>query len=313
MNGIDALALDGHALRLFLAVLDTGSVTLAAERLGLSQSAASHGLNRLRASLGDPLFVKSGRGITATAHARGLAAPVQALLDGIQNLGRQRPFDPATAAFSLTIAANDFQRDLLLPAFFARVQAQVERFSLRVVPSGAPAAALLREQGCELLVTPLPPSGTDILQKRLLSDRFACFYDPDARAAPRGREDYLAARHITVIHPEGEKLDFDRRLESLGVTRDIALRVADFTGVAGFLRGSSMLATLPGMLRRSALRGFASVPVPPRLGSRGAAPPDRLPLYMVWHRRHQQEARHAWLRAQLAAVAQAVQPPADPA
>jgi DNA-binding transcriptional LysR family regulator len=310
MKGIDALALDGHALRLFLAVLDTGSVTQAAERLGLSQSAASHGLNRLRATLGDPLFVKSGRGITATAHARALAAPVQALLAGMQNLGRHRPFDPATATLSFTIAANDFQRDLLLPAFFARVQGQVARFSLRVIPSGAPAAALLREQGCELLVTPLPPSGTDILQKRLLTDRYACFYDPACRTAPRGRDDYLAARHVTVLHPEGEKLDFDRRLEALGVTRDIALEVPDFTAIAGFLRGSAMLATLPAMLRHSALRGLASAALPLRPAGRGGGQLGLLPLYMVWHRRHQQEARHAWLRAQLAAAAQSVQPAA---
>jgi DNA-binding transcriptional LysR family regulator len=52
MNEVDALALDGHALRLFLAVLEEGSVTVAAERLGLSQSAASHGLNRLREFVG---------------------------------------------------------------------------------------------------------------------------------------------------------------------------------------------------------------------------------------------------------------------
>jgi DNA-binding transcriptional LysR family regulator len=297
MNEVDALALDGHALRLFLAVLEEGSVTLAAERLGLSQSAASHGLNRLRSLLGDPLFVKSGRGIVPTEHARTLAAPAQALLDSILGLTRPHHFDPARARMTLTVAANDFQRDLLLPAFFARVQAAVASLTLRIVPSGAPSAALLREQGCDLLITPLPPSGTDILQKRLLTDRYICFYDPAARPPPKDREEYLAARHITVAHAEGDALDFDRRLEAKGITRDIAIRVAGFSGVAPFLRGSDMLATLPSLLRHSALQGMASQPVP-----LGDVTTD-LPIYMAWHRRDQQDGRHIWLRAQLQAAA----------
>jgi DNA-binding transcriptional LysR family regulator len=298
MNEVDALALDGHALRLFLTVLEEGSVTVAAERLGISQSAASHGLNRLRELLGEPLFVKSGRGIVPTQHARDLAPQVQGLLDILLGLARPHHFEPARSRMSLTIAANDFQRDLLLPAFFARVQAAVASFTLRVVPSGSPSAALLREQGCDLLITPIPPSGTDILQKRLLTDRYSCFYDPAIRQPPRRQAEYLAARHITVAHAEGDALDFDRRLEAKGVARDIAIRVAGFSGVTAFLRGSDMLATLPGLLRRSALQGLACQPVPLTDIS------VELPLYMAWHRRDQQDGRHIWLRAQLQAAAQ---------
>ena len=61
MSEIDHLDLDGHALRLLLAVHEEGSITRAAMRLGVTQSAVSHGLERLRQILGDPLFVKIGR------------------------------------------------------------------------------------------------------------------------------------------------------------------------------------------------------------------------------------------------------------
>ena len=67
MNDFDWYALDARLLRLLVAVAQTGSVTAAAQRLGVTQSAVSHQLDRLRAIVGDPLFVKSGRGIVATA------------------------------------------------------------------------------------------------------------------------------------------------------------------------------------------------------------------------------------------------------
>jgi hypothetical protein len=67
MSELDHLDLDGHLLRLLLAVVDEGSITRAAQRLGVTQSAVSHLLDKLRAIVGDPLFVKSGRGIVATA------------------------------------------------------------------------------------------------------------------------------------------------------------------------------------------------------------------------------------------------------
>ncbi|MBL8492512.1 MAG: LysR family transcriptional regulator, partial [Rhodocyclaceae bacterium] len=95
MNEIDYLSLDGKILRLFLAVLEEGSVTAAAQRLGLTQSAVSHGLERLRAVAGDPLFVKSGRGIVATAHAELLAEQARQLLDGMKAFSSGASFAPA--------------------------------------------------------------------------------------------------------------------------------------------------------------------------------------------------------------------------
>jgi hypothetical protein len=69
MSGIDHLRLDGNLLQFFVAVMETGSISNAAERLNLSQSAVSHQVEKLRAIVGDPLLVKSGRGIVATARA----------------------------------------------------------------------------------------------------------------------------------------------------------------------------------------------------------------------------------------------------
>lgn len=296
MSKIDHLDIDGHVLALFLAVLEEGSVTSAARRLGVTQSAVSHGLQKLRRVIHDPLFAKSGRGIVATAHAHALAADARALLDAMKAFGSGASFDPAAAQLSITIAANDFQRDLLLPGLVRRVTAAVKSFTLRVIPSQSPSPAMLRDNRCDLLITPVPPVGIDIVQKRLLQDHYVCFYDPAVRPPPATRAQYLAARHVTVVYTDNERLDFDRRLGASGVVRDIAISVPDFTAVPAFLRGSDLLASMPSLLDRQLMRDFASVRIPL---AAGAGAMTALPMYMVWHQRFQKDPAHSWLRAQL--------------
>ena len=80
MRKFDHSDLDGHLLQLLIAILETGSITRAAQRLGVTQSAVSHLLNKLRTITGDALFVKSGRGIVATARAEALVLEARKLL-----------------------------------------------------------------------------------------------------------------------------------------------------------------------------------------------------------------------------------------
>ncbi|MBW4053602.1 MAG: LysR family transcriptional regulator [Proteobacteria bacterium] len=289
------LEIDGRMLRTFLAVLETGSVTAAADRLGLTQSAVSHSLERLRELLGDPLFVKSGRGIAATGRAEALADPVRQVLGDLERLGRLPRFAPQDTELIVTVAANDFQRDLLLPALQRRLAARLKDFRLIVIPSRAPTPELLREGRCDLIITPRPPEASDILQKRLLTDRYVCFFDSRQRAAPATLAEYLAGRHVTVAYEDGRRLEFDDLLEARGLSRPVAVAVPNFGGIAAFLRGTDMLASLPSLLSLGALAGFAIAPLP-------LSAPE-VAMYAVWHRRHHEDPAHLWLRAELEEVA----------
>ncbi|WP_197537844.1 LysR family transcriptional regulator [Serpentinimonas barnesii] len=301
MNDLDWSALDARLLRVLVAVTQSGSVTAAAQRLGVTQSAVSHQLDRLRAIVGDPLFVKSGRGIVATARTEALLAPAQALLQEMERFAQRERFEPAQWEASLTLAANDLQRDLLLPPLLQRLQQLAPKVQLRVIPSGIPSLELLRQQQCQLVLSPRPPDGTDIVQKRLFEDAYRVFYDPAQRAAPRDLDDYLAAEHATVVYEPNRPLDLDQWLLGRGVQRRFRVLVPGFAGLASFLPGSRLLATAPGLLQRHLLRGLAS-----------AAPPlpcPPLPMYMVWHLRHQHDPAQRWLREQIEALLPAVLSP----
>lgn len=294
MKHPDALDLDGRLLQTLVTVIDEGSVTRAADRLDLTQSAVSHQLDRLRGIVGDALFVKSGRGIVPTVHAQELAARARRLLDDLRRFSQTASFDPAGLQFTLTIAANDLQRDLLLPGFLQRVRTLAPGVSLRVLTSGAPRPELLRDGPCQLVITPRPPDATDLMHARLLEDRYAVFYDASSRSAPVTMDDYVAAEHVTVLHEPHRPLEIDQMLAERGVSRHIVAEVPGFGGVGPFLRGTACLATLPSLLSTHLLRGLSM-----------AEPPldcPAMPMYLVWHLRHQDDTMHQWLRSQLQAT-----------
>lgn len=294
MRKLDWSDLDVRLLQLLVAVVESGSITGAAQQLDVTQSAVSHQLDKLRAIAQDPLFVKSGRGIVATAHAEALAVQARELLRQIERFARGGEFDPARWQSRITIAANDLQRDLLLPGLMQRLRAQAPGLSLRVIPSGVPRLEMLRSDDCQLIISPRPPEGGDIMQKRLFEDRYRVFYDPQVRDAPRDLADYLASEHVSVLYEPNRSLDLDELLQQQGLQRRMRVLVPGFAGLPPFLRGSDLLATAPGMLQHQLLSGLASVEPP--------MPCPAMPMYLIWHQRHQQDAAHRWLREQLEAV-----------
>jgi DNA-binding transcriptional LysR family regulator len=294
MSNFDHLSLDGRLLQLLVTVIDEGSITRAAERLGVTQSAVSHLLDKLRGIVGDPLFVKSGRGIVATARAEELAVHARVLLDELRRFATATEFDPAQLATTFTIAANDFQRDLLLPRLLDRLRTAAPGIALRVIPSDVPTPEMLRDEHCQLAISPRPPEAGDILQKRLFEDSYRVFYDATCRDAPDGLDDYLAAEHVTVLYEPRRCLDIDKLLAAQGIQRRFVASVPGFAGIPSFLRGSRRLATLPGLLGGGLLHGLASVAPP--------LPCPSMPMYMIWHLRHRHDPAHSWLRSQLEAV-----------
>lgn len=277
-----------------MAVVDTGSITRAAEQLGITQSGVSHQLDKLRAITGDPLCVKNGRGIAPTARARLLADEARDLLQRLQNFTHLGAFEPARWQAAITIAANDLQRDVLLPPLLDRLRIQAPHVALRVLPSNVPSVDMLRSGQCDLVISPRPPEGSDIVQKRLFEDRYRVFYDPTQRNAPTSLADYEAGEHITVLYEANRPLSLDTLLAERGIRRRFAVTVPGFGGVAAFLRHSPLLVTAPSRLGQHLLRDLPCVEPP--------MPTPPLPMYLVWHLRHQQDEAHQWLRGVLGDV-----------
>jgi DNA-binding transcriptional LysR family regulator len=288
MKNIDHLKLDGHLLQLLVTVTELRSVSRAAEQLELTQSAVSHQLDRLRRLLGHELFVKSGRGIVPTPHAETMASEARKLIEQLRRFSQPQVFTPSALDRRFVVAANDLQRDLLLPRLLLRLRQQAPKVSLLVLPSDVPSADQLRDHGVELVISPRLPDAGDIKHRRLFSDEYRVFYDAAMRRAPRSLSQYLQAEHVAVVHNTQRRLDLDEQLTRLGIERRFAVTLSSFGGVAGFLQGTDRLATLPGRLRQGLLRGLADAPTPFKTPT--------MPMFAAWHVRHQDDPAHAWLR-----------------
>jgi DNA-binding transcriptional LysR family regulator len=123
------------------------------------------------------------------------------------------------------------------------------------------------------------------------------FFDPQVRKAPATKKEYLDAKHVTVVYEPRRALDLDQWLEAKGVQRKFEVTVPGYAGVAPFIMGTDLLTTAPSLLGRHMLRNLASSAVP--------LPCPKLPMYLVWHMRHQHSPAHSWLRKQVEMVSQA--------
>jgi len=291
MKDIDFLTLDGRTLRTFLTVLNESSISKAAERLEVTQSAVSHTLDKLRITLGDPLFVRSGRKIAPTERAIALREPVQKILDELKGLTDQRLFDPTIGQLDYVIAANDYQRDLIFPNLLEALGNENVEIYTRFIPSGLPAANMLRQDCCQFLITPYPPEGPDIYQVRLFEDKIVCFYDKNMRKPPETLQEFLESELIDVRFEDNQSA-LNSLSDSTGKKfQKPKVSVPNFNAVYLFLKNSKMLSVELSLMSKLGYQGLQYADLP--FNSR------HITMYLVWHRRNHTDPVHRWFRERI--------------
>lgn len=298
-------ALRGIDLNLVLALdalLAERHVTRAAQRLGLTQSAASHALARLRELIGDPLLVRGPRGaMVPTPRAEVLAPHIHRVLADLVAALHGEVFDPATAKRTFRIGASDYVELVLLPRLIERVS--------RLAPGCEIWIHSHQDHGDEELAAGVldlvtgPPQGraraAGSYEKVLFDESFTCIMragHPHAGARMTLAR-YCASAHLLVA-PRSQPGSFvDDVLAEAGRTRRIALAVPHFLVVPHIIAGSDLVATLASRV--------AALFVEP-LGLTTAPPPLAIPKFSIalaWHERNHHDPAHRWLREQILAVA----------
>jgi len=294
----DIRTLDLNLLRALDALLDERSVTRAAARLGLTQPAVSGALARLREAFGDPLFVRTQRGVLPTPRAQALAGPLRRLLADAEALVRPAEFDPATAEMLLRLAATDYAERTLVAPFLAALRAEAPRARLAVRPlEEAHVLAQMERGDFDLALMRLEAAPPALYALRLLDERYVCALradHPDA-AGPLSLDRFCALDHALVsLAGGGFRGPTDTALAALGRRRRVAVSVPSFLALPALLRASDLVAAVPERLLRG-VSGVALLPLP--LDVPGFT------MIAAWHERTHHDPAHRWARTLLAAVA----------
>lgn len=301
---------DLNLLVLFEAVYATRHVGRAAQRLNLTASAVSHGLRRLREMLGDPLFLRTPKGVAATARADELAASIGDILGRLRGvLASVEPFDPATVRRRFVIGAPDAAIAVLAMPLLAATRREapgVDLSWMQLLPSTGgqiptdawtPLLHGLDSRAFDLAVLPVGKVPARFEARTIYDEEFVVAMRKGHPFARRPTLDAFCALDHLLVSQAGDAYGFvDALLAKKGRTRRVALTVPNFMMALALIAESDLVAALP--RRLVALQGK-------RLGlSSVALPVKRAPdaIRVVVSKAGLQDAGVAWLFERIATL-----------
>jgi DNA-binding transcriptional LysR family regulator len=300
----DLATLDLNLLRVFDAVARERHVTRAAQRLNLSQPAVSNALARLRAVLGDELFLRRPGGVEPTELALALAGPVAEVLDRLRDtLAVHAPFDPATSARVFTAALSEYAEAVLAPPLLERIAREAPGCLLAIRHADRTNWQALLERGeAEFAIGVLPEPPAIYTRIRLLPEGFLTLMRPGHPLASGVLTEERLIEFPHLLHSPNGSRDgaLDAALALKGRKRRLGAVVAHLSAVPEILQRTEMVMTLSARLACRLADAHGLVVRESPVGMRHTR------LSMIFHRRFESDAGHAWLRRLMLAVAREV-------
>lgn len=293
-------SLDINLLVALDALLHEGSVAKAAERMNLSAPAMSRTLTRIREAIGDPVFVRAGRGLVPTPRALAMRERVRALVQEAEALlGPGEASSPSTFERVFAIRVNDGVIATLGAELVRRARAEAPNVVLRFVAEGDEDVAALREGLVDIDIGVQGPLGPEVRVQTLAEDGYAAIVGAKSPLA-RGRmtlERFARADHVSVSRRGRTKGPIDAELEKSGLSRRVIATVPNLLAAAALVSQIDAIA----LVAESFVRA-----VGPTMGVKRIQAPFPLGKVVVaqaWHPRFDHDPAHAWLRRTVKEIA----------
>ncbi|MFN3357225.1 MAG: LysR family transcriptional regulator [Pseudomonas sp.] len=278
-------------------LLAEGSVAGAARRLGLSASAMSRALARLRETTGDPLLVRAGRGLVATPRAMALREQVSRLVQEAQAVLRPaQSLDMAQVERTFTLRTSEEFVELIGPALLARIAREAPGVRLRFINKTDKDSALLRDGRVDLETGVVDPDASpEVLTQALFRDRLVGVVrkgHPLSRGGISAQR-FAEGQHVYVSRRGQDRGQIDDALEAHGLARRIGSIVSGFSTAIALARDTDLIACVPERYTANR-RDLFCFTLPLSLPSFSVA--------MLWHPRLDADLAHRWLRGCLREV-----------
>lgn len=295
------MKLDLNLLPIACTLYEEGSVSRAAVKLGKSQPTISRSLKRMREMFGDPLFVKSGRGVQPTAKATALVVSAREIMSRLQRgVFASSEFDPTTYDGKFTVATTEAAEYWLWPQAFSRLRELSPRCILQLVRIPTSSIPIELERGSIDLALGFFAGlhGNNVMRQGILRIRPICMLRSDHpfRGKKLTVKQFEGMEHI-IVDAIGRNLTVDQILTQNKIQRKVALIVSGYACLVPIISSSNLVVTIP---RALGVRMAAATP-----GLKIMEPPVRIAPVIVaqyWHRKLQNEARNQWLRNTLKGI-----------
>ncbi|WP_292043186.1 LysR family transcriptional regulator [Massilia sp. UBA6681] len=292
--------IDLNLLSVFQEVYRERQISSAARKLGLSQSAVSNALARLRRAFGDELFVRTASGMQPTPLATQMAEPIGVAMAQVALALNQRSrFDPATSSRRFVLAMTDVGEIYFMPTLIERCKLLAPLVEISSMRAGSLALKEEMEGGrVDLAVGPFEDISEALYQRQLFRQPYVTMM---RKGHPLGKGEVTLARFVKAEHMlvDANESPYDRinaLLARAGVGPSVRFRVPHFTAVPYMVATSDLVVTVPQKLAERAALPF---------GLEWIVPPLELPTLQTnvfWHRRYNQDPGNQWLRGLLAEV-----------
>jgi DNA-binding transcriptional LysR family regulator len=277
------------------------SIAGAADEVGLSPSAVSHALSRLRVMLNDQLFHRSANGVEPTDRALGIATEIERGLGFISTaISLQHEFDPAQADRQFTMQITDYVSGFLLPRLASRLQREAPRVSVDILPFSISGASVWDRVDLQVRLTPGRLKPEMVRSQRLIADDIVVLMRPDHPCADLAMtaEIYASLPHVKLSQSATGTTVIDDSLAARGLARHNAMIVSSWFDIPDIVASSDLIAIAPSQL----------IQMDPRFKRLTIKP---LPLEEVvfsfdlcWDLRTEREPGQRWLRKMISEIFQ---------
>jgi DNA-binding transcriptional LysR family regulator len=273
------------------AIYTEGSLTKAAEVVGITQPAVSNALGRLREKFDDDLFIRTGSGMTPTQKTENIILDVKKALDLMQkSVNEPDEFNPETSELTFRISLSDISEERVLPYILKKIKKTAPRVSIESYQFDRKdfVHALATNQ-LNFVVDPVIPRSKDIKHDLIFEDEFVCAHrknHPIGDEKKLTMKEFLSLKHINISNRRRGPSLIDVELEKLQLKRDIALRAQHFMVTPQIVKNSDYVLICSKTFAIKNNLAFQKLPIDL----------PKVEQHLIWHSSDDNEGPHLWMK-----------------
>ena len=273
------------------AIYTEGSLTKAANVVGITQPAVSNALSRLRDKFNDDLFVRTGSGMVPTQKTENMISDIQNALTLIQqSVNEPDTFNPATSKRNFKLSLGDISESRVLPFIMKEIYENAPNISLgSYAYKRTDQVHALATNNLDFVVDPIIPNANEINSSKVFEDDFVAIHRDGHNISKKKNikiEDIINEKHLHVSRRKMGVHMIDMELEKIGLKRNVALRCQHFLIAPSIIKSTDLILMATRSFAKRNNLSFIEIPI--EIPS--------MEYFLIWHKSDEGDGGHIWMK-----------------